>query len=646
MCGLAGIFDTKGEREIDRRLLARMNDTLRHRGPDGEGIYFAPGVGLAHRRLSIIDLERGHQPMLSADGRLAVVFNGEIYNFPDLKKELEAQGRAFRTHCDTEVILHGWDAWGPACVKRFRGMFAFALWDGPKRTLFIARDRLGKKPLYYATLADGTFLFGSELKALTPHPGLPRILDPEAVEDYFALGYIADPKSIYRDVRRLPAAHTLLLERGEAPRLERYWRLSFAEQRPIGEAEASAELIARLGEAVKLRLISDVPLGAFLSGGVDSSGIVALMAKSSPDPVTTFSISFGDKSVDESAYASKVAELYRTRHVRRQVSPDEFSLIDRLIDIYDEPFGDSSALPTYRVCAVASEAVKVCLSGDGGDELLAGYRRYLWHHRESQVRRALPSPFRRALFGTLGGLYPKMDWAPRPLRAKTTFLELAMEEDDAFFNSVSVIPDTLRVALFSDRLRSALQGYSARHMLAGQLAAADTDVPLLKAQYADIMTWLPGDILVKVDRASMANSLEVRAPLLDHEFAEWCATLPPRLKLRGGSGKHIFKRALEPYVPRDVLYRPKQGFSVPLANWFRGPLREKVRAAVTGTMLGSCGFFHPPTLTRLMDEHESGRRDHAAVLWLLVMFEGFLRREDGRSAVERLQQDARNAERV
>jgi len=606
-----------------------MTDAIRHRGPDGEGLYTAPGIGLGHRRLSIIDIEGGAQPMCNAERSVALVYNGEIYNFPELKKELESLGHSFLTHCDTEVILHGWAAWGPRCVDRFRGMFVFALWDAQTETLFLARDRLGKKPLYYSLLPNGFLLFGSELKALKEHPACPRAIDPHAVEDFFAYGYIPDPRSIYAGVHKLPAGHTLTLKRGALPKLARYWDLNFTQPRLRDADEAAHELIECLTQATRLRLISDVPLGAFLSGGVDSSGIVALMAGLSAEPVNTFTISFGDKDFDESTYAEHIAGRYHTNHTSRDVDPEEFTLIDRLSQVYDEPYGDASALPTYRVCALARERVTVCLSGDGGDELFAGYRRYLWHQKEAQMRGLLPDALRRPLFGLAGRLYPQLDWAPRMFRAKHTFQELAMDEDLAFFHSVSITSDALRHSLFSKSFQVDLQGYRASDVISDHMKAADTDDPLLRAQYTDMKTWLPGDILTKVDRASMANSLEVRAPLLDHRLAEWSAALDPALKLQGANGKFILKRALEPYVPDDILYRPKQGFSMPLAKWFRGPLRRKIRSSVNGQALAQTDYFNPRVLEGLVSDHECGVRDHSAILWLLLMFDSFLRAESG-----------------
>ena len=625
MCGIAGIFDAEGRRPVDRAMLVRMNDTIRHRGPDGDGYYLGPGIGLGHRRLSIIDPTGGDQPMFNEDGTVAVVFNGMIYNFQALTRELIQRGHRFATRCDTEVIVHAWEEWGADCVKRLRGMFAFALWDENKETLFLARDRLGKKPLYYSRLDDGTVLFGSELKALTCHPGFDRRLDVTAVEDYFAYGYVPDPKTIYRAAHKLPPAHSLTLRRGRAAEPVAYWDVRFAASGPVSEDEACSELIARLRAAVDMRLISDVPLGAFLSGGVDSSGIVALMAGLVDEPINTFSIAFGHRDFDESDYARVVAERYHTDHYVRQVDPDAFDLVDRLAGIYDEPFGDSSAIPTFRVSALARERVTVALSGDGGDEIFAGYRRYLWHHREEQLRRMLPAGLRRPVFGLLGQVYPKLDRAPRFLRAKHTFQELAADAVEGYFMSVSVLGDGLRRSLYSPALKRELDGYHAIEVLRRHMQAADTDDPLMAAQYADLKTWLAGGILTKVDRASMANSLEVRVPLLDHELVEWSATLPPELKLKGQTGKHLLKRAFEPYVPEDLLYRPKQGFSVPLAAWFRGPLKDRVRQAVTGPTLAETGYFDPAALTRLVDQHQSGARDHSAPLWSLLMFESFLR---------------------
>ncbi|WP_372722766.1 XrtA/PEP-CTERM system amidotransferase [Immundisolibacter sp.] len=631
MCGLVGIFDTRGERPIDRALLDRMNERQHHRGPDEGGLHLEPGLGLGHRRLSIIDLATGQQPMTSADDNLVLVYNGEIYNFAELADELRALGYRFRTHCDTEVILYAYAAWGEACVNHFRGMFAFALWDRPRRQLLLARDRLGIKPLYYAPLADGTLLFGSELKALTTCPQLPRQIDPLAVEDYFGFGYVPEPRTIYKAALKLPPGHTLTVRRGEpVPAPRQFWDLPL-DPRPVS-ADVGAELIERLREAVRIRMIAEVPLGAFLSGGVDSSAVVAMMAGLSGAPVDTCSMAFGEAAYDESAYANDIAQRYGTRHHSERVDADDFDLLDTLADIYDEPFADSSAIPTYRVCQLARRHVTVALSGDGGDESFGGYRRYRWHLQEEHLRRRLPLAVRRPLFGALGRLYPKANWAPRFLRAKATFQSLARDSLEGYFDSVAVIGDDLRASLYSAAFRRDLQDYRAIEVLRRHDRLADANDPLRRVQYLDFKTYLPGDILTKVDRASMAHALEVRVPILDHPFVEWAAGLPSALKVQGGEGKAVFKQALERHLPRDILYRPKMGFAVPIDRWFRGPLRERVRGAVLGEHLAGSGLFDMDRLARLVDEHQSGRRDHGTPLWTLLMFEAFLRRSEAAGA--------------
>ncbi len=627
MCGIVGIFETRSRREVEEAILLRMNDSQLHRGPDEGGLHREPGLGLGHRRLSIIDLSSGQQPLFNEDGSVVVVFNGEIYNFQGLASELASHGHRFRTHSDTEVIVHAWEQWGERCVDRFRGMFAFALWDRNSETLFLARDRLGKKPLYYAMLSDGRFIFGSELKALMTHPGLSREIAPRSVEDYFAYGYVPEPATIFRDVFKLPPAHTLTLRRGRpVGEPHEYWDVHFRVAGPMREDDVAVELIERLREAVKIRLVSEVPLGAFLSGGVDSSAVVAMMAQATEGPVNTCSISFGDPAFNESAYAAQVAERYRTNHRVQQVESDDFDLIDRLADMYDEPFADSSAMPTYRVCQLARRQVTVALSGDGGDENFAGYRRYRWHLYEERVRSLLPQAIRRPLFGFLGAVYPKADWAPKIFRAKSTFQALARDTLEGYFHSVSILADPLRARLFSPAFRRELQGYHAVEVLRRHARRSPTDDTLSRAQYLDIKTYLPGDILTKVDRASMAHSLEVRVPILDHEFVEWVSGLPADFKHREGEGKYIFKKALRPYLSDEILYRSKMGFTVPLAGWFRGPLRQRLRDALLGPVLADSGIFDRRYLEKLVDQHQSGARDHSAALWSLLMFEAFLRR--------------------
>lgn len=626
MCGIAGLFDTRGKRDFDRALMKRMNDIQFHRGPDEGDLHFEPGVALGHRRLSIIDLSTGQQPLFNEDGSVAVVFNGEIYNFQELVPDLEALGHRFHTRSDTEVIVHAWESWGEECVQRFRGMFAFALWDRNRQTFFMARDRLGVKPLHYAILDDGTLIFGSELKVLMQHPGLDRRIDPQAVEEYFALGYVAEPRTIFKGARKLQPAESLCIRRGQpipAPKL--YWDVRFTLDNPLTLADATAELTERLRESVRLRMIADVPLGAFLSGGVDSSAVVATMAGISADPVNTCSIAFDDPAFNESEFAQMVADRYRTRHFVESVKSDDFDLIDTLAALYDEPYADSSAIPTYRVCQLARKHVTVALSGDGGDESFGGYRRYRMHLMEEKMRGAMPAGIRRPVFGLLGRMYPKADWAPRVFRAKTTFQALARDSVQAYFHSVSILRDDMRRNLFSSKFRSELAGFNAIEVFRRHAANAQTDDPLALIQYLDTKTYLVGDINTKVDRASMAHSLEVREPLMDHKLVEWLASLPSGLKVKGQEGKYVFKKAMEPLLPRDVLYRPKMGFAVPLSRWFRGPLKERVREAILGSTLADTGIFNRKYLEHLVDAHQSGARDYSASLWTTMMFEAFLR---------------------
>jgi asparagine synthase (glutamine-hydrolysing) len=626
MCGITGVFDTRARRDADRALLQRMNDSQAHRGPDGEGLHFEPGVGLGHRRLSIIDLATGQQPLYNEDGSVVVVFNGEIYNYQELIPELQALGHVFHTRSDTEVIVHAWEAWGERCVERFRGMFAFALYDRNRETLFMARDRLGVKPLYYAVLPDGTLIFGSELKSLLVHPGLGREIEPCAVEEYFALGYVAETRTIFTSTRKLPPAHTLTVKRGQAvPEPVEFWDVRFTLSNPIGLTEACEELNHRLEESIRLRMISEVPLGAFLSGGVDSSAVVATMARISSEPVNTCSIAFDDPAFDETRFAQRVADRYRTRHFVDRVASDDFDLVDQLAGIYDEPYADSSAIPTYRVCQLARKHVTVALSGDGGDETFAGYRRYRMHLMEERLRAMLPLSVRQPVFGLLGRLYPKADWAPRVFRAKTTFESLARSSIEAYLHSVSIIREPMRSQMFSPMFRRQLNGYRANDVFARHAARAGTDDPLALVQYLDLKTYLVGDINTKVDRASMAHSLEVREPLMDHPLVEWLATLPNSLKVQGQEGKYVLKKAMEAHLPHEIMYRPKMGFAVPLARWFRGPLQQRVREGVLGGTLAATGIFDYKVLQHLVAAHQAGARDYSAPLWTVLMFESFLR---------------------
>jgi asparagine synthase (glutamine-hydrolysing) len=619
MCGITGWMVESGA-EIPERLMIHMTDQIEHRGPDGDGFFFGDGVALGHRRLSIIDIEGGSQPMYSDDRRVVLSYNGEIYNFQALRRELESLGHRFKTASDSEVLLESYMQWGEACVEHLRGMFAFAIWDSRSQSLFLARDRLGIKPLYYCFLKTGGLIFGSELKALLVHPDLPCKLRLDALEDYLTLGYVPDPKTIIDGVFKLPPATTMRVQKGARKAVPKtYWTTGLANG--ADSISDASELMSRLSEAVKLRMIADVPLGAFLSGGVDSSAIVGLMASHSDVPIETCAIGSDDTSYDESRYAQIVADHFKTEHRSHLVSSNDESLIDRIVGIYDEPFADPSALPTYHVCALARETVKVALSGDGGDELFAGYRRHRFHMAEESLRAKLPLSVRQGIFGPLSVLYPKMDWAPQFLRAKSTFEALAMTSAQAYCQSVSKTPDRDRKRLHSKRMVKLLAGYhpSERFQeLADEVKGAD---PLSVIQYIDLKTYLPGDILTKVDRASMAHGLEVRVPILDHEFMEWGLQVPPNQRIVGGEGKAVFKKQLRTFLPDSILDRPKSGFIVPTVNWMRNELADDVRGLGTSELFADSGLFDMNEIRSIGEEHISGKRDHHTSLWSLIMLE-------------------------
>jgi asparagine synthase (glutamine-hydrolysing) len=658
MCGLAGIFRSgagggrAGLDPVPAGLLRRMTDAIAHRGPDGEGFHIEPGLGFGFRRLAIIDLAGGDQPMFNEDGSVVLLCNGEIYNFCAVRDELRALGHVFRTKCDTETVIHAWESWGAGCLERLRGMYAFALWDRRQGRLLLARDRLGEKPLYYATAPDGSFVFGSELAALAPVPGVLDRLDQAAVEDFFAYGYVPEPGSIYAGVHKLPAGHCLLIEDGRpVPEPRRYW--TPAEQAAASGAGASAAdaatahaaemLGARLAGVIERQLVADVPLGAFLSGGIDSSAVVALAAmdraRKGAAPLDTFTIGFSGGSPgpeDERGPAALVAARYRTAHHTGLAAPaDIIAAAQDQAAIFGEPFGDLSSVPTYAVSALARRHVTVALSGDGGDEVFGGYRRYQWHCLGEAVRRHIPAPVRRRVIRPLARAYPKLDFAPRWLRAKTTLTELGLESALGYYRMVTKARDEGRRALFSGATRAALDGHDPAARIVALMEEADEADPLAQAQLVDLATYLPGDILVKVDRTSMANGLEVRAPFLDHELVGWGLALPRALKRRGAAGKMVLKEAMAKTLPAEILGRGKQGFSVSLGAALR---REggRLEARLLGPAMLESGLFARPALARLIGEHASGRFDHSQTLWLLLVFEGFLAGRRGAGARGRM----------
>lgn len=617
MCGIYGAFSTDAARPIEASLLERMGQVLAHRGPDGGGARLAGPVGIGMRRLSIIDLAGGEQPMANEDKTIWVVFNGEIYNYRELRADLRGRGHRFTTASDTEVLLHLYEELGERCVEPLRGMFAFAIWDAPEQTLLLARDRLGIKPLYYAATPQG-LLFGSELKALLQSPSLSRRIDEDALAAYLQYGYVPDPLSILKGVVKLPPGHVVTVRRGmpDAPR--QYWRATPFLREPslrLSEEEATERLWSELEDAVRSHLVSDVPVGAFLSGGLDSSAVVAIMAREAGQRVKTFSVGFREDRYNELPHARQVAELYDTEHHELLVEPSGLKALDELLAGFDEPFADSSAVPTYLVSRLARQHVKVVLSGDGGDEIFAGYERYRVDHRRRHL-------------GLVGDLH-----LGGPLRALSAVLPVGGGRNILHNLSLPRIRRYLdSMSLFPER--------SVRDLFGGQRAALSLESmtdpaldPLSQLQDLDIKTYLPGDILAKVDRMSMANSLEARVPLLDHRLVEFACGLPASLRLRSGVGKYLLKRTLHGRLPPELLTRPKQGFGVPLEAWFSGSIRGFFRDQLgDGGRLAGIGIERK-AIRDLHDLFErTGRRDYCERLWALVVLDRSLQRLFGPSA--------------
>jgi asparagine synthase (glutamine-hydrolysing) len=594
-----------------------MTDVLVHRGPDDEGFYFNHRVGLGHRRLSIIDVAGGRQPIFNEDGTAAIVFNGEIYNFSDLAEHVENRGHRLRTRSDTETILHLYEEYGEACLTMLRGMFAFAIWDARKKIMLLARDRLGKKPLYYAD-CDGRLIFGSELKTVIENPHVPRVMDDEALADYFSFQYVPAPKTIFRDVRKLRAGHYLVVS-GNGVQDRQYWDIDFTCTEERSEEAWCALILEALYKAVDSRLISEVPLGAFLSGGVDSSAVVSMMSRITEQPVITSTVGFAEEKYSEAENARWFAESVGADHHEQIARPDAVGVVEKLAWHYDEPFADASAIPTYYVAKAARAFVTVALSGDGGDENFVGYRRYVFDAMENKLREFAPARLRKPLFGALAAVYPKADWLPQPLRAQATLRNLSLDPAAAYFNSVYGAMANVRDSLLGNDFRAQLNGYDPFEVFLDHFQRARTDDPIARAQYVDIKTYLTDDILTKVDRASMAVSLEVRCPLLDHQLMGLVARIPSKLKLRGREGKYIFKRAVGALLPPEVLTRRKQGFIVPLAEWLRGELYDLANSLLFDPDSHD-GLLDRATVAKLWRQHQSGIRDYSRPLWAVLMF--------------------------
>jgi asparagine synthase (glutamine-hydrolysing) len=622
MCGIAGIVCSDGA-PVDRGLLEGMNEAIRHRGPDDDGFYFSDGVGLAMRRLSIIDLKSGQQPIHNHDRTAWIVFNGEIYNYRELRAQLEKLGHGFYTDSDTEAIVHAYDQYGTDCPKYLRGMFAFAIWDDRAKSLFLARDRVGKKPLLYAEL-DGELVFASEFNALLQHPGISRDVDFEAIHHYLSFICVPAPLTAYRAIRKLEPGHSLLWRNGEI-KIERYWQLDFSKKLNIGEEEAGERVVELLREAVRVRLMSEVPLGAFLSGGIDSSAVVALMAEESSEQVKTFSIGFEEQDFSELHHARRLAEHVGANHHEFIVRPDAMEVLPTLVEHYGEPFGDSSAIPSYYVSKETRAYVTVALNGDGGDECFAGYERYAGMSI-AQKYAFLPGALRNGLIANVVNALPGLDARPNLRKARRFVTAASMPPVECYLRWVSAFDEEMKQNLYSDSFRHETANFRSAGILEPWFASANGAGIVDAALLTDTMTYLPNDLLVKMDIASMTVSLEARSPFLDHHLMEFAASLPENLKLRRMKKKYLLKRVLKKLVPTENLRRSKMGFGVPIGHWFRGAMQPFLRETLLSEKALSRGLFKPEMVRKIIDQHVTRRIDHSHRLWTLLMLELWFQR--------------------
>lgn len=626
MCGIAG-FTVKGFENASESSLHAMGNAISHRGPDASGVYLDGGVGLCHRRLAIIDLsEAGVQPMYSADKKVVIVFNGEIYNYQILREQLVEDGYSFTSQTDTEVIIALYLKYGEACLEHLNGMFAFALWDVTKQELFIARDRLGKKPLYYYS-QDGRFAFGSEIKAILALENIPRDIRLDAVYDFFAYQYVPDPKSIFKHIHKLPPAHYLKLN-SHGFTIHEYWDVSFKQISEDTEDEHKEKLKALLEKVTKQRMMSDVPLGAFLSGGVDSSGVVAMMAKASDSPVKTCTIGFDDEKFNEADFAREIAQKYQTEHHEFIVNQNVAERLDHIVSFFDEPFADPSLVPTFFVSELARKAVTVALAGDGGDEMFAGYEKYTTDDIENRLRNKFPKTMRKNLFprlAKLAGIIP----GSLGKKAKSLLTSLSHDPAMGFYITNSMMTDKTWNALVRDDVAGQLKDYHPSQYTVDMYNKADGPDHLSKILYTDIKTYMTGDILVKVDRMSMANSLEVRAPILDYQIAEFAASLPSDEKYRAGEKKYLLKEVFKPFIPDSLLYRKKMGFSTPLDEWFRGELKILAQQTIVEKSFGLALVFKNKAVIKIWEQHQAKTHDHGIILWSMLMYEMWWQRYAG-----------------
>lgn len=618
MCGIAGIVRAD-EAPIDRRLLERMTEAIRHRGPDDDGFYFGAGAALGMRRLAIIDLKTGKQPIHNRDCSKWLVFNGEIYNYRELRAQLEKLGHVFYTNSDTEAVIAAYDQYGTDCPKYLRGMFAFAIWDERDKSLFLARDRVGKKPLLYAQM-PGQLIFGSEFMALVLHPDISREVDYEALHYYLSFMGVPAPWTAYKAIRKLEPAHWLLWRNGEV-KTECYWQLDFSRKLSISETEAGERAIELLREAVRIRLMSEVPLGAFLSGGIDSSAVVALMAQESSEPVKTFSIGFDEQDFSELHHARRVAEHIGAEHHEFIVRPDAMEILPTLVEHYGEPFADSSAIPSYYVSRETRQYVTVALNGDGGDECFAGYERYAAMNL-AQSYANVPAILREGVIGNLARALPAVQSRANPMRKLQRFTAVAgMSPVERYLRWITMFDDRGKHDIYSDQLRELTANYRAASIIEPWFAKANgagiVDATLL----TDTMTYLPNDLLVKMDIASMSVSLEARSPFLDHHLMEFAASLPEKLKLRRMKTKYLLKRVLKDIVPKENISRAKMGFGVPIGHWFRGVMQPFLRETLLSEKALSRGLFRPEKLRDIIDEHVAMKDNHQHRLWALLILE-------------------------
>ncbi|HEX3280226.1 MAG TPA: asparagine synthase (glutamine-hydrolyzing), partial [Pyrinomonadaceae bacterium] len=610
--------------DVDRALLARMCAAIRHRGPDDDGFYFNGAVGLGMRRLSIIDVAGGAQPIHNRDKSAWIVFNGEIYNYLELRAQLENLGHTFYTNSDTEAIVHAYDQYGKDCPKHLRGMFAFAIWDERTQELFLARDRVGKKPILYAQL-NGQFIFGSEFSALLQHPDIGKDIDFAALNHYISFMCVPAPLTAYRDIRKLEPGHSLRYRKGEIT-IERYWQPDFSHKLDIDEREAGEQAIKILRDAVKVRLMSEVPLGAFLSGGIDSSAVVALMSEESSAPVKTFSIGFEEQDFSELHHARRVAEHVGADHHEFIVRPDALEVLPILVEHYGEPYADSSAVPTYYVARETRKHVTVALNGDGGDESFAGYERYA-AMRLAETYHRIPAVLRDTLLRQAIDLMPSSESKRSRLRDVKRFVEAAsLPKVERYLRWISVFNSQAKQDLYTDNFKRETSAYPAASIIDQWFARANGSGIVDATLLADIMTYLPNDLLVKVDIATMANSLEARSPFLDHHVIEFAASLPEKYKLRGLTTKYLLKKVLKQLLPAENLTRRKMGFGVPIGHWFRGKLQPYLRETILSELALKRGLFRPEVVKRLVELHTRGERDYSSQLWSLLMLELWFQR--------------------